>query len=75
MGRIIPNEDIMLSKREEEILILISEEYTMEEIGRKLFISRKTVETHRKNLMTKLNAKNAAGLMIKAISNGLIKID
>ncbi len=53
----------MLSKRELEILKLIATEYTNEEIANRLFISKRTVDTHRQNLMKKLNVKNTAGLV------------
>lgn len=61
-----------LTKREEEVLRLIVDEKTTKEIGEELFISEKTVENHRSSLMLKLEAKNMAGLVKKAISNGLV---
>ncbi len=51
-----------ISKRELEILRLISEENTTNEIAKKLFISKATVDSHRKNLLKKLNVKSAIGL-------------
>jgi DNA-binding NarL/FixJ family response regulator len=62
-----------LTRREKEILELITEEYTTDEIAEKLFISSTTVITHRKNLLRKLNAKNVAGLVKKAIQFGLLE--
>jgi DNA-binding NarL/FixJ family response regulator len=64
----------LLSRRESEILSLIAREYSNQEIGEKLFISSKTVETHRKNLMRKLGVKNALGLVKAAIRSGLLEI-
>lgn len=61
-----------LTKREEEILKLIVDEKTTKEIAEELFISEKTVENHRTNLMLKLDVKNMAGLVKKAITMGLI---
>jgi DNA-binding NarL/FixJ family response regulator len=61
-----------LSKREIEVLKLIVQEYTTQEIADKLFISNHTVETHRKNLLDKLNARNIAGLVKYAIQNQII---
>lgn len=61
-----------LTKREEEVLRLIIDEKTTKEIAEELFISEKTVENHRSNLMLKLDAKNMAGLVKKAISAGLV---
>ena len=61
-----------LSKRELEILTLISQEFSNEQIAQKLFISPQTVYTHRKNLMKKTGAKNSPGLVWFALKNGLI---
>jgi DNA-binding NarL/FixJ family response regulator len=60
-----------LTKREIEVLRLIAHGYTTQEIGDKLFISTHTVETHRKNLLSKLGLKNSAGLARFAAKNGL----
>lgn len=56
-----------ITRREKEVLDLIMEECTNQEIAGKLFISLKTVEAHRSNLLSKLNARNTAGLVKKAI--------
>jgi len=64
-----------LSKREHEILLLVANQLTMSEIAAKLFISRGTVETHRRNIMNKLAVKNTAGLMIKSIYLNLVTIN
>jgi DNA-binding NarL/FixJ family response regulator len=61
-----------LSSREKEILILIAQEYNTAEIAEKTFISFNTVNTHRRNLLSKLNAKNTAGLVKYAVENGLV---
>jgi two-component system, NarL family, nitrate/nitrite response regulator NarL len=61
-----------LTAREKEVLKLIAMEYNTNEIAEKLFISINTVETHRKNLLTKLNAKNIAGLVKFALQTGII---
>ena len=61
-----------LTRREEEVLQAISEELTTQEISEKLFISPKTVETHRMNLMSKLGAKNSVGIIKNAIEKGLL---
>lgn len=63
---------VQLTKREKEILILIAQELSTKQIAEKLFISVNTVETHRKNLMAKLHAKNVTGLVKFAIQVGLI---
>jgi two-component system, NarL family, response regulator NreC len=59
--------DRQLTKRELQILTLIVEEYTNQEIADQLFISIPTVETHRKNLISKMGVKNTAGLVREAI--------
>jgi two-component system, NarL family, response regulator NreC len=61
-----------LSPREKEILQLIAEEHTSGEIGGILFITEKTVEKHRANIMEKLQVRNLAGLVRLAIKHGLI---
>ncbi len=60
-----------LTKREKEVLKLVAAELTNNEISDKLFISPRTVEIHRKNIMDKLGAKNTVGL-IKIIMNSKI---
>ena len=56
-----------LTKREQEVLELIAQELSTQEIATQLFISKRTVESHRKHLMEKFNAKNTAGLLLKAL--------
>lgn len=70
---IIPSDNLpALTKREKEILQLISEGMTNNQIAEKLFISPLTVDSHRKNLLTKLNVNNTASLIKLAVQNGLI---
>lgn len=64
--------DIPLTRRENEILQLIADGLSNQEIADKLFISLRTVETHRFNLAQKLDVKNAAGLVKEAIKRGLV---
>jgi len=64
--------DIPLTKREKEILKLIADGNSNQEVADKLFISLRTVETHRFNLTQKLDVKNAAGLVKEAIKRGLV---
>ena len=63
---------IPLTKRELEVLRFIVEEYSNTEIAEKLFISIRTVDTHRRNLIQKLGVKNTAGLVKYAIQNDLV---
>ncbi len=62
-----------LTEREIEVLKLIAEGFSNKEIGEKLFISHRTVDTHRTNLMKKLDAHNIAGLIKFAIKNGMVQ--
>lgn len=64
----------ILSARELEILQLIIEEYSSEQIGDKLFISKRTVETHRANILEKTGCHNIIGLIKYAVRNKLIII-
>jgi DNA-binding NarL/FixJ family response regulator len=61
-----------ISRREKQILQLICDEKTTQEIAEALFISFGTVETHRRNLLLKLNARNTAGLVKAAIEYDLL---
>ncbi|MBW4360151.1 response regulator transcription factor [Flavobacterium taihuense] len=67
-----PNVNPLLTEREIEIIILIALEYSGKEISEQLFISINTVETHRKNIMKKLKAKNTIGIVKYAMNNHLI---
>ncbi len=62
-----------LTRREKEILKLIVEENTTDEIAKLLFIGNTTVISHRKSLLRKLNAKNTAGLVRAAFEFGLLE--
>lgn len=62
----------VLTEREVEIVRLIAEGLSNKEIGDKLFISHRTVDTHRTNLMQKLGVHNIAGLVKLAIQEGLV---
>jgi DNA-binding NarL/FixJ family response regulator len=63
-----------LSRREKEILIKICEGLSNQEISQALFISKRTVDKHRANLLGKTNSKNTASLILYAIRNKLIEI-
>jgi DNA-binding NarL/FixJ family response regulator len=60
-------EPIVLSNREVEVITLIAEGFTNVEISEKLFLSKHTVNTHRKNIMNKLGVKNTAGIVMFAV--------
>ena len=61
-----------LTRREKEILELIAEGHTNRKIAAKLFLNRTTINTHRKNMLTKFNVKNTAALIKIAVTNHLI---
>lgn len=63
---------ITLSERENEIITLIAEGQTNEQIAELLFLSKHTINTHRKNIMAKLGVKNTAGIVMYAVKTGLV---
>ncbi|HSF57872.1 MAG TPA: response regulator transcription factor [Candidatus Binatia bacterium] len=65
---------VLLSGREREVLQLVAEGKSTKEIAFKLFVSAKTVETHRKQIMDKLNIRTVAGLTKYAIREGLTSL-
>jgi DNA-binding CsgD family transcriptional regulator len=67
------NSKQLLSKRELEIVELIAYEHSTKEIANLLYIGFETVKTHRKNIQSKLNVKNAAGIVRAAFQNNLLE--
>ncbi|MEG0499546.1 MAG: response regulator transcription factor [Rikenellaceae bacterium] len=67
-------DDNTLSLREKEILFQICKGLSNQEIGEKLFISKRTVDKHRANILAKTSCKNTANLVVYAIKNGLVEI-
>ncbi len=63
----------LLTEREREILSLIAKENSNKQIAEKLFISERTVETHRKNIFRKTNTTSIVGLIKYAFANNLIR--
>jgi DNA-binding NarL/FixJ family response regulator len=63
------------TKREKEVLELICKQFTTQEIGDRLFISPRTVDGHRNNLLLKTESKNLAGLVVYAIQNKLVNLE
>jgi DNA-binding NarL/FixJ family response regulator len=63
---------MLLTRREKEVLNLIADGFTNVEIADKLFVSASTVDSHRKNLISKLNVKNTAALVRTALEHRLI---
>ncbi|KAA2239489.1 response regulator transcription factor [Chitinophaga agrisoli] len=66
-------ERITFTDREKEIIRLICLQYTAQQIGEKIFLSKRTVEGHRTRILEKMNVKNAAGVVVFALKNNLIK--
>ena len=64
----------ILTSREKEILVLISEGLTNKEIADQLYISPLTVDSHRKNLLAKFTVRNTAALVKLGIEHGLIAL-
>jgi len=65
-------EPVMLSERENEIITLIAEGLTNVQIAEQLFLSTHTINTHRKNIMSKLGVKNTAGIVMYAVKTNLV---
>ena len=63
----------VLSRREKEVLQFIAQNLTSQEIADKMYLSKRTIDTHRLNLMLKLEVKNVAALVKKAIEVGLLR--
>jgi DNA-binding NarL/FixJ family response regulator len=70
----ISSPDLNLSKREKEILKFICQGYSNNEISEMLYISPKTVDNHRTNLLSKTSSRNSASLVMFAIKNHLIEL-
>jgi DNA-binding NarL/FixJ family response regulator len=68
-----PDSEIVITRREMEVLVLIADGMTNNEIAQKLFISITTVDTHRKNLLEKFSAKNTAELVKLAFQLKFLK--
>lgn len=64
-----------LTPREKEVLIMICEQHSTEDIAKALFVSPLTVNNHRRSILAKTDAKNVAGMVVYAVRNGLFKIE
>lgn len=62
----------VLTERETEVLTLIANEMTNEEIGQELGLSKRTIDAHRQNILNKLQVKNTAGLIKYAVKMGFV---
>ncbi|MBL0911573.1 MAG: response regulator transcription factor [Bacteroidia bacterium] len=70
-----PNLPVEITRREVEVLQLVCQQYTAEEIAEKLFISVKTVNGHRNNLLQKTGSRNVTGLVMYALRNGIVDLN
>lgn len=69
------SKNVLLSERETEVLKQVAQGYTNQQIADRLFISRHTVISHRKNITSKLGIKTVSGLTVYAVLNNLIPRD
>ncbi|WP_299443879.1 response regulator transcription factor [uncultured Aquimarina sp.] len=67
------NEEVKLTQREIDVITLIAQEFTTQEIADKLFLSKHTIESYRKNLIAKLSVRNLAGLTKYAMKMNYIQ--
>jgi DNA-binding CsgD family transcriptional regulator len=70
----LEEDDIRLTRRELEVLDLVAKGFSNQEIADKLFISRRTVDGHKANLIQKTGSKNIVDLLVYAIKKGLVSI-
>jgi len=73
--QVISDNYSQLSEREKEIFMLLAEGYSTREIGEKLFISVKTVGTHKQNILEKLELKTNSDIVKYALKKGLINLE
>lgn len=70
----MPKKQETLTKREQEVICLLTEGYSNQEVAQALDLSRRTVEAHRSRIMLKLNAYNIPKLVKYAIQNNLTSL-
>ncbi|MBL1280606.1 MAG: response regulator transcription factor [Fluviicola sp.] len=73
MSQLIPDGNIILTRREREVLAVIMKEKSIKQIAKELYISEKTVELHRSNLFVKFDVKNVIGLVKKTIALNILE--
>jgi DNA-binding NarL/FixJ family response regulator len=66
-------EQVVFTEREKEIIRLICFQNTAQQIGEKLFISKRTVEGYRTKILEKMNVKNTAGVVVYALKHDIIR--
>ncbi len=70
----MPSKNSKLSAREHQILSMIAFEHTTQEIAKQLFLSPETIKSYRKILLQKMNARNVAGLVRRAMERDLVQV-
>jgi len=73
--QLLPTQKAVLTKREIEIIQLMFDDYNSLQIAKKLSISSKTVDTHRKNMLKKTGIHSPVGLIKFGLAHGLIRIE
>lgn len=73
--RIVLENENKLTKREQEVLALICKQYSSSEIAEKMFLSNRTIEGHRNNLLLKTGSRNTAGLVVYALKHKIIDLN
>jgi DNA-binding NarL/FixJ family response regulator len=71
----LTNEIIQLTSRQKEVIRLVCEQFTSKEIGDQLYLSKKTIDNMRVEIMQKIGCKNTAGIVIYALQNKLFRLD
>jgi DNA-binding NarL/FixJ family response regulator len=66
-------ETITFTDREQEIIRLICQQFTAQQIGERIFLSKRTVEGYRTRILEKMNVRNTAGVVMYALKNNLVK--
>lgn len=66
-------ETITFTDREQEIIKLICQQFTAQQIGERIFLSKRTVEGYRTRILEKMNVRNTAGVVMYALKNNLVK--
>jgi DNA-binding NarL/FixJ family response regulator len=66
-------ETISFTDREQEIIKLICQQFTAQQIGERIFLSKRTVEGYRTRILEKMNVRNTAGVVMYALKNNLVK--
>ena len=69
-----PKPSVLFSERELEVVSLVCQDFSSKEIASSLSLSNRTIETHRVNIMQKMNVKSVAGMVAFAYTNGLVNL-